>query len=82
MSMAGDPYWNNWLRMHREYQSVRYQYHSRGGFALAAQYVERTGLAEMHQLDQRERQGLADPYTARHSKALAMALIQKAQREG
>ena len=56
-------------------------YRSRSGFALAAQYVERTGQAECNNLDYIERQGLADPYTARHSAKIAQLVIRKAQRD-
>ena len=56
-------------------------YRSRSGFALAAQYVERTGNAECHQLDFVERQGMADEYTRKHSAKIAELVIRKAQRD-
>ena len=56
-------------------------YRSRSGFALAAQFVERTGLAACHQLDWYERQGMADDYTRKHSAKIAELVIRKAQRD-
>lgn len=62
---------NGWERY------VNGSYKSRQGFDLAAGWVERVGTAACHDLDYRERQGLADPLVVRFVAAVYAAVMTK-----
>jgi hypothetical protein len=54
-------------------------YKSRNGWQLAPHWVERVGTAACHDLDYRERQGLADPLVVRFVAAVYAAVMTKAR---